>query len=495
MTELKIVFAPLSKLTNELERVCTTYFGFTDDVKHQVDNFINSLRYDLHCVIEYPYVDKIYRDSYYTYFASKHNKYQRDTIRVSLFSTEVNENDFFSDLDKKKIIDSYLGYFVLRPTSPAILGRSVINKNALRDCEFICCESEFQSTCIGLKLSVIGFPYSAQDRETLTCAETSLWATMEYFGNKYPDYKPVLPSTIIETLKNISFERQLPSKGLTYGDLSFALKQFGFGTRIYSRNVFKEELDVLIGCYVESGIPIIIAMSNKDGSVNHAIVCVGRESFTTTDLHNITTDAPDSCISQSKIIGFHTIKKRYIFVDDNHFPYQKAYLDSPASYYNNTNWSTCLITHFITPLYPKIYLEAYEARNYFYQIINRFDIAGTTNSLITRVYLASSRSYKNFILHDKSVSKQLREHIAKQAMPKFIWVCEMTNPELVKKKKCLGNIVLDATETRTRGFYPLLYILKTNTFIKKDKKNMLYSDTITGNTKSYSMFYNNLNGF
>jgi hypothetical protein len=38
---------------------------------------------------------------------------------------------------------------------------------------------------------------------------------MEYFGNRYAEYNPVLPSKIIHSLSNFSYERQIPSLGLT----------------------------------------------------------------------------------------------------------------------------------------------------------------------------------------------------------------------------------------------------------------------------------------
>ena len=44
------------------------------------------LKDDLFVNIEHPYVDKIYRDGYYKYFASKRESYSRDTIRLSFFN-------------------------------------------------------------------------------------------------------------------------------------------------------------------------------------------------------------------------------------------------------------------------------------------------------------------------------------------------------------------------------------------------------------------------
>ena len=97
-----------------------------------------------------------------------------------------------------------------------------------------------------MKFEVKGFPHSSQDAETISCAETTLWALMEYFGNKYPEYRPVLPSDIIKTLKQVSSERQVPSKGLNIQQMSFALKEYGFGTRIYSRHQYGSSFENLL---------------------------------------------------------------------------------------------------------------------------------------------------------------------------------------------------------------------------------------------------------
>jgi len=50
------------------------------DVENNIANLIEPLKDELFFCIEYPYVDKFYRDTYYTYFSSKHNEYPRDCI-------------------------------------------------------------------------------------------------------------------------------------------------------------------------------------------------------------------------------------------------------------------------------------------------------------------------------------------------------------------------------------------------------------------------------
>src|SRR5690606_28961595 len=126
----------------------------------------------------------------------------------------------------------------------------------------------------GVKLDVDGFPHSSQDGETIKCAETTIWTLMEYFGNKYPEYKPSLPAKIHHALERFSYQRQLPSNGLTMDQISFALKEFGFGTRVYSYDAYRESLHEIVDSYVESGIPVILGL--QSGSIGHVIIAIGK---------------------------------------------------------------------------------------------------------------------------------------------------------------------------------------------------------------------------
>lgn len=57
---------------------------------------------DTKIVIERNYVDKVYRDSYYTYYASKRTSYGRDAIKLSFFSDVADQIriDTFKKTDK-----------------------------------------------------------------------------------------------------------------------------------------------------------------------------------------------------------------------------------------------------------------------------------------------------------------------------------------------------------------------------------------------------------
>ena len=46
--------------------------------------------------------------------------------------------------------------------------------------------------------------------------------------------------------------------------MSYLLKEFGFGPKLYSRDVFGEDFESLLSCYIESGIPVIVALQNEN---------------------------------------------------------------------------------------------------------------------------------------------------------------------------------------------------------------------------------------
>ncbi len=472
-----------AKLPGALNKVYNSFFNLNTDQKTVIKNFIAPLKKNAHFVIEYPYVDKVYRDSYYSYFSSKLNHYPRDCIRVSIFEKPVKTEEFLSEKNHPSIKEKYRGYFVVRPTQPNIFGRTTIDKRIIKENDFLICETSFPTTCNGLKLSVKGFPYSSQDSETISCAETSLWSMMEYFSNKYAEYAPVLPSTIIDTLKSVRTERQLPSLGLFYSDLSFALKNFGFGTRIYAKEQFKDNFEPLLSCYVESGIPIIVAVSNRQ-NIHHAYICCGREKMSPEHFKKIP--------GTKGIIDFDSIEKEFVFIDDNHFPYQSATLNAPCSYYNSTDWQKCEIQYFIVPLYPKIYLEAFEAKSYCRQFVA--SLLGNKDEIILRTLLSSSRSYKNELLANADLTDEVKEEVISTPMPKFIWISEITNKELLKKEKCFGTVILDATEPNINRLKPLINCYLSEFVFKKDK-GLLSFERLSKSIGNYNIYKNNLTGF
>jgi hypothetical protein len=49
-------------------------------IEAEIDHFIDRFFSNTHFLLEYPYVDRVYRDSYYNYFSSKHKSYLKRYI-------------------------------------------------------------------------------------------------------------------------------------------------------------------------------------------------------------------------------------------------------------------------------------------------------------------------------------------------------------------------------------------------------------------------------
>lgn len=477
--------ASKGELYDDLKDVLVSEFGIHQEgVEELINNnlrcHLDRLKDELYTVIESPYVDKVYRDSYYSYYSSKYGTCQRDGIRLCFFLSEVDRSMFYDEARYDYLNDNFVGFMVLRPTVPHIVGRSVISSKALKENGFFHCSAKFEVTVCGVKLNVEGFPHSSQDSETITCAETTVWSTMEYFGTKYPEYTPVLPSKIIDVLKNLSIERQIPSQGLTVDQISFAIKKFGFGAKLYSKAVYGEDFKRLFNTYVESGVPVIVAVDNYnyDGEIGHAVLCIGHSDVAEKEVGElkekeiINSSIGDQLRKRSiKCFDYGDIDMEYVFIDDNFPAYQRALLDKPVEHYRDKEWEKCEVTNFIVPLYPKIYLEAFEARNLIYQLIayEKFELVPDDSDVYVKIFLTSSRSYKNEMSINR-LDEEAKDAILQTPMPKFIWVAELGTKESVEKNCANGIIILDATEANLNDFRPLILCLSNNNFIPSGNK-------------------------
>lgn len=277
---------------NIVEKLLQKINSTTDPVPHnRLSSLLSTLRDDLIVTVEYDYVDATFRDEYYRFYATKYRNYGRNCAKMSFFEpgaiTPGSEIDY-SKADKIK--EKYLGFVVLRPIN-ACIGRNVISPRAKKApfSDISICKTNVNTTAVGLKVSVSGFPHSSQDGEMMACAETALWSIAEYFGHKYPNHKPVAPTEILEAMRPSSHKRQLPSKGLTFMQIAEGLKTFGFSPEIYTLydhttcSIDKSMKEVFT-CYIESGFPLAICLQGS--KIGHAIVCIGKKTDSVTRHRN-----------------------------------------------------------------------------------------------------------------------------------------------------------------------------------------------------------------
>ncbi len=456
----------------------------------KLNHYFDNIKDDIQFIVEYPYVDKVYRDSFYLHFSAKHNTFDRNCIRISLFEPPISES-YFRNKDKfNELQNKFRGFVVLRPIFPKIFGRAVINPDCLKIRNFEVCLANIDVLINGIKLSICGFPHSSQDGETIKCAETSIWCVMEYFGNKYPEYSTVLPSRIISTLKNLVYHRQTPSSGLTQVQISFALKEFGFGSKVYMRpktitNDNINDLKRTLTYYIESGIPVIAHV--ESANINHALVFIGQQEFPNSDIEFPKSSNPNVL----EVSDSADLNRKFIVIDDNYPPYQQVDFETPLQHWKNGK--NAVIKGMIVPLYKNIHLEAVQAMKYSKNIIEDSLIGFKYlfyNKIFIRLLLTSSRSFKFIVNKSDTINEELKELFIKQTMPKFVWLAEITTIEHLGKGKAIGMILIDATAYNYDFRESILGIVYPDCYIFRQEKQF---KKINMTVKPFKI-YKNLNG-
>jgi hypothetical protein len=465
-------------------------------VRAELQKIVNVIKDDVICCLEYPYVEKVYRDTYYSFFSKKHNSYNRDCYRISFFTKDLSIDNYYTNAS---LNDYFLGYISLRPTTHRIMGNSFLHPQALKEHDFVCCLCTKTVLVNGRKLTTVGFPYCGQDNESITCSEVSILSIMDYFSSKYAEYSSMLPSKITKILAKFTYERQLPSSGISLNNISYVLKKLGFGTKIYSFDTknnalykYNEFIEALF-IYIESGIPVILDLDNM-----HAVLVIGRKNIS-----GDTVSKNESKFCTKKSLSFASFFDEILIMDDNTRPYELV------------QYKTRKIQSFIVPLYSKVHMYATQLMRlvevHLENLKNNLfkDLMDFNSKYIRRYFFTSSNSYKDYIAKSDNISNEFKGIILNKSMPRFIGVCEFIKGEKITQQQTVDCIIaLDATESGTGTEYAenLIFVTNTSKLIipnpyKNKQSNINIKDADTNylisnirNTNIFNIFANNLKG-
>lgn len=227
----------------------------------------------------------------------------------------------------------------------------------------------------------------------------------------------------------------------------------------------KVSLHNLFHYYVESGIPLIMAVCNSRKDIHHSIVIIGHDERSPYKQTKENIRGEKFKYGALTMIDSSSLYTRYITVDDNQYPYRSEQFDQFSITQN------CKVEAFIVPLYRHILLDAEAAVSIIETIYkNSVGLLETTleqlkeeegekikyqensidNPIVLRYYLTTSRSFVNFRNRD---TEYLEEKLFYNmtAFPKFIWVGEYSTLELYCRGKILGEIIVDATAPKYSG--------------------------------------------
>lgn len=428
-------------------------------------------------VLEPYYVDRVYRDSYYFYYSGKHFSYNRFCKRICVFDGEI-QLDFFS-CTSEYLSERFIGSIVIRPIPNYSIGRTLLNPRYIISDDS--CKNRlahYVITVYGKRLKIDAFPYSMQDGETTSCAETTILNLLDYYSCSYPEYSYLLPSQINAIAEKNSYQRRMPTSGISYEVISKIFCDAGFYPRLYSSSqMSKTKLKKILYYYIESGIPVALGLKINNQN-RHSVICIGHS----TNYNNIGTELACTYNNTTETALWtcdlsETVNK-YCIMDDNKPPYSLCKCYEDTNKYNNRSSSLKLenfeIECMMVPLYKRMILEATDAYDICMTILTHHkagikseqlknilkDINSCTKNmlnienigtidepLLIHLFMASSKTFRKN--RDKQFNKnnniEVRNLYNITMFPKFIWVCELSTVSLIKNNLIFGEIIIDAT--------------------------------------------------
>ncbi len=461
-----------------LQDCCAGYL--TDDDYRKLKQYLDPVAKT--AVLERGYIDADYRDTYFNFFARKFARYPADTIRVNFFTAKISAR-MIGKLDRYQ--DDYIGFTVLKPNRVSSIGRTILDPSKLPFVQGHICLAEYPVHILGTELIATGFPYMGQDGDVTICAHAACWMIFRYFSQRYTRYAEKWPYEVAQLTGDVSNGRLVPSKGLTAHQITEMFSNFGFSPEMYIKGQHRGLFDKLLYSYVESGLPVVVALPG------HAITIIGHQSDFSRPIQTLPATSYDY------LTGL-------IANDDNFLPYHAVRRDGskPAGYFSNYRLSD--IELFIVPLYEKIHLSAEHVFKLSDAILagHLHGKGALSNNIqyddiVTRIFLTSSKSYKK-VRRQKRLPFDLSDVYCQLRMPKFIWICEISTPEQYKQGKIVGEIIFDATANPYDRFaflsihYPDLLILNDRNVLTDDPKRFTVHRLDTDNLEPYNCYVNNL---
>ena len=436
-------------------------------------------------VLESHYIDRDYSADYLRFYAQTFRSHDRHCQRVHFFSANISEalEEPLTPNRVTKLQDiakaSYCGFCVIRPLASAPIGRTVLAARAREQFDSeatVTCRAEFGANLFGADLKVTGTAFLQQDARVGACAQVAVWVGVRHMHARHRyNWVSVADITRLAAPTTAFEATSLPagSDFLTSEGMIRAINEIGFQPLCFRG---PEVIGDAILPYVESGIPVIVGLSDG-GALGHAVTVIGRVF----SKQGKPTNEAINYVSA------------YIVHDDQAGPYMLLPTKeriSPESGVNSEDFirhalngqTTELNVHdhavFAVALMPhKVFSTAsaaeYTARNRIQAILammsevrrglstkessvnerlmDELESAHKTEEIVLRTYLTSAAGYRRHIAKG-TASEQLKNVLLSLHLPHFTWVTEISttgsyNQQSPGMRRIYGHTVLDATST------------------------------------------------
>lgn len=383
-------------------------------------------------LIEYPYYEKDYLSTYYSFYSKQHGQHSKFCFRIH----------FFGGLDEHDKRREYYGYISLREgIKDSKIGKSYLSPKLLMedDREAYIMLDDFSADVYGEKLKVKAFPWMKQETDISVCAHVAMWSILRYYGNRYKGYRDTVMGEIVELVQSYR-GRKIPSRGLTPDQIVDTLDLYNFtpvllGDEYHKLHYFINE----IIAYIESGIPIVATMNRK----RHAITLFGHGKVNYDILNENEENWEWLKEPESNIILHSSLITTVYAIDDNHFPYRQIDTNIPISD-KKIDYSLSEVNYLIVPYCQKVLLGFNEIYEKFMGIV-RHKVMVWEGIRICRIYLTSANSFKEKCSNNALMNEELKKRILLMDMPRFIWCIDLATTDECKRGLMSGRVIVDST--------------------------------------------------
>ncbi|MFT3674216.1 hypothetical protein [Aestuariivirga sp.] len=391
-------------------------------------------------LIEFDYVDKDYRSTYYNFYAKKGRTYAQECVRLHFFDDTISFDEprlelVSSDKFAVGIQDHYFGFIVLRPTLLGTIGRSVLSPNIRMGATGSTIQSTHHVHLLGHRLQLSGFPSMDQHTDISVCAHVACWSILRHYSERYPQHRELLMHDVTILAHQFNPGGLVPANGLDVNEAERVFQQANtFPLIVTKTSDNQESFYRQMIAYLESCFPLFVAMYGDGSKPGHAVAVIGHAWGNSASVPSGADDAT----------AWHQMKS-VVVVDDNHLPYKLVpVLPDGVSDYTAEDFDS-----FIVPLPEKIFYPA-EAVDQQYvtlaKTLSSFMHIPQSGDLIVRYFVTTLSKLRSFARdQETNLGSILTNSIMQLDAAQFVWIVEFASCAQWDAGHIAARAVLDAT--------------------------------------------------
>ncbi len=439
-------------------------------------------------LIEDNYISKDYIDNYQFYYSLCFDDYPKKCKRLHFLSKkftpdELSKISVGDNMLSQQLIESYLGFTVVRPISHKIIGITILKPYANIPSESLWGKRSYNVHVLGLEFDFESLAFQEQDGALSACATAAIWSILSKTNS--------LNYTLLKTPNQITKDaaivankggRLFPNKGLVIEQICTSIYKAGLDTELvrgtvkddirYKALIAREEnlcdknlpeyiqeynskdyvsaeqLQNIVNAYSKLGIPILAVIQPEKDCDLHAVTISGHKNKE---------------VNFEDISLFHHEAITRVYAHDDQWgPFSKLNISDKKDYGIDTIWTEdnnghSKILSIIIPVNRKVRINHDDIREVLIgihiilpELINP---AGKYKNTYD-YYVINSNDYKSALRIDPAVSEDQKITFIHKSLPRYIWIISA----YLEDEKIV-DLIFDATDVNSNmyGIYKVYY--------------------------------------